>query len=149
MAQLDAVFEDKELSKYLDNIISRRKSITARDRKYMDGVATIVDADIQMHFVSESGPDGKWKDRSKRYKDFLRKLGKSEKILQISGDLKRGFIPSHYRLQSDGVIFFNIVEYSRIHDEGLSGMPKRQFMWLSDAAFNRISQHTLDFLSKD
>ena len=99
---------------------------------YKDSVI-VMKKDVLEHFRDERGSDRKWK-KSKRAR---REGGKT---LQDKG-LMRSSISSSTDRTSASVGTNKTskgVSYPRIHNEGLGGRPKREFLWLSKKAGNKI-----------
>lgn len=103
--------------------------------------------DLQQHFRDESGPKGKWADRSfftelayaKKNKKFL-----GNKILHMTGRLFGSILPGNTKkISYNAIEIFANSKYGRIHDMGgpfkawgkhPATMPQREFMWFSDKA---------------
>jgi len=105
-------------------------------------------ADIIKHFADEQGPFGKWKPRSAytqaqyaiRQKTDSR-YNPSNKILQLTGNLRQSILPTNIKKAgTHSVEIFANSEYGGKHDRGEDGMPKREFMWFSDSAKERMAQ---------
>ena len=77
--------------------------------------------------------------------------------------MRNSFRPTSYKNVEQGLLFFNPMPYSRVHDEGGDTtwevkpqrkapftvnveVPERKFMWLSDIAIQRIEEFTLGFI---
>lgn len=121
--------------------------------------------DVIDHFDKEEGPSGRWKPRAEstqtRYsliasgriappKGFKRgSFSPSNKLLQLTGNLRKSFLPGNIRkLDSQTIVFFNNALYSSGHDEGTKTIPQREFMWLSDRAQDRMAEIVLSLLSE-
>jgi len=106
--------------------------------------------DIQQHFKDQSGSKGKWKPLSPITIERRRKgKGKgSAQILQDTGSLRNSLRPGIglKDFQRDRIILFTSIKYAKKHDEGLRGMPKREFMWLSKDAKDQIKKQTIKFI---
>lgn len=74
------------------------------------------------------------------------------KILQMTGKLRQNFKPTKYRSDRDGLYWFNDAKtkggfpYAFAHNEGGGKLPRRDFMWLSDQAVEKIAKDTLNFM---
>lgn len=89
--------------------------------------------DVVDHFRKEQGPEGRWPALKPSYAKWKRKQGKT-KMLQFTGQLRQGFLPSNIRDNDESsVVLFNPVEYAGKHDRG-EGVPQRQFMWIGRRA---------------
>ena len=77
---------------------------------------------------------------------------KPGKKLQATGRLRNSFKPRNYRSTSAGILWYNNAvtkdgfPYAFAHNEGGDKLPKRDFMWLSDPAMEKISLETLFFM---
>lgn len=145
----EATFDDKELRKFLAEITKRTKEAVETQRRYAGLISVLVFRDVIEHFEREQGSLGPWQALQKKYSQ-LRPPGK---ILQISGRLRNSFVPSNFRTQQgEGIYWFNNAvtangfPYAYAHDTGGKKLPKRDFMWLSDVALERIAEQTLAFM---
>lgn len=74
-------------------------------------------------------------------------------ILQDSSKLRQNFLPANYRIEPRGILWYNNAKtskgfpYAFAHNEGGKKLPKRDFMWLSSAALELISEATLDYIN--
>lgn len=143
-----AIFADtEELTKLLKRLETKAKKLKNTHRDFGHLLGSIVYADIIDHFSNEDGPNGKWAKWSKVYQAHMEKIGKGgNQILQDTGKLRNAFTPFQFRQVSGGYLWYNLMEYSGMHDRGEKGMPQRQFMWLSDEALQNIADQTLAFL---
>lgn len=142
----EIVFDDAQWQAVLKKV--RKKWDDIKSRKEFGGViSSVVFSDIMEHFEKQVGPDGPWAQRKEPYKTFIESLGKKN-ILQVSGDLRKSLMPTEgkFRSNSSGVIFYSNLEYAQRHDEGLAGMTKRSFMWLSKTGLDRIIDQTQKWL---
>lgn len=146
-------FENKEVKDFLNNLNKRIKHIKGGNKQYAGLISSIIYKDIINHFEDESGRDGKWEKWSLSYAIKMKEKGKSgNKILQDSGRLRNTFKPTNFRTTSEGLLWFNNAKtksgfpYAYAHNEGEDKLPKREFMWLSDNALNKISEQTLQFM---
>ena len=105
--------------------------------------------DIQQHFKDQSDLKGKWKPlKAKTIEARRNKQKGSIKILQDTGSLRNSLRPGIglKDFQRDRIILFTPIPYAKKHDEGQRGMPKREFMWLSQDAKNEIKKQTIEFM---
>lgn len=115
---------------------------TARWTRVLKSLVSIFGLkDIQEHFRSEEGPDGKWPPLNKKYDQWRRKKGKT-KMLQFTGRLRQSFVMSVSGPPLISTIV-NPVEYADKHDSG-DGVPRRQFMWLSRKSMDFIERGLVD-----
>ena len=146
-------FDDKEVRDFLNNINSKLKNIKDGKKEYTGLLSSIVYEDVKRHFEDEQGSKGPWKKWSKLYKEQMEKQGKGgNKILQDNGRLRNNFKPSKVKKTNSGFLWFNDAQtksgfpYAAAHDKGGSKLPKRDFMWLSEKAMNKIEEQTLQFI---
>lgn len=159
MAQVrvDARLEDKRLRRFLSELSSNLANAKRSAKPLGRALSAIVYKDIIEHFQDEKGPDGKWKDWSDVYQRHMERIGKaSNKILQDTGQLRQRFTPNNWRgLRGVGFQWFNHAQtksgfpYAYAHDTGGPKLPKREFMWLSDEAFDKVATAALSFVSGD
>lgn len=153
MAGFEATFDDKKVRDFLKQLTVKTKQIADKNKKFVDLLSVIVFADVINHFENERGPKSRWQSWSKRYQNFMLKLGNDgNKILQDSGTLRNAFKPANYRTTSNAIVWFNKARtkkgfpYAFAHNEGGPVLPQRQFMWLSDNAMNKFEDQVLKFL---
>ena len=123
-------------------------------------------ADIVRHFKDETGSDGSWRQRSwaTQIHDALVYKGKVEPapgtrrawyqpdrpILTFSGKMRQALLVGKKDVRELGrgvVQAFNRMEYSGKHDRGEEGLPKRDFMWLSNYAHELMAKTLLHLLT--
>jgi len=162
MAKSDFKFDDKEWRAFLGSILNKAKDMT-RILSVAYGTAGI--ADIKRHFEDEQGPTAPWKPRKQatdeRYLLIALGLYKApkgttkgqynptNKILQMTGMLKRSFLPSNWRRKSATAIeVFSNDTKSGAHDRGNKekNIPARPFMWISGKGKDVMAQIILDKL---
>lgn len=148
-----AEFDNEEVRDFLESMQTRLKKVQGADKKYVGLLSAIVYSDVINHFQTQKGSEGPWKTWSKSYKDYMQKIGKGGNlILQDSGRLRNTFLPTSNRKTSAGILWFNNAKtaggfpYAAAHDEGGPKLPKRDFMWLSDEAMEKVSVQTLQFM---
>lgn len=99
--------------------------------------------DIIQHFSDESGPNGKWPDWSPAtQKAYAAKGWSGNKILQATGRLRQSLLPGRGGIRkegSDAVRLFTNIVYGARHNYGGGGIPQREFMWISDAAQEKMA----------
>lgn len=149
----EVTFENKEVLDFLKNIDKKLKNIKDGERNYISLLSAIVYRDINEHFEKEEGSGGKWEHWSFWYALQMEKKGKGgNKILQDTGRLRNSFKPMSMRKTGEGFLWFNNAQtkkgfpYAYAHDEGGDKLPKRDFMWLSEDAQEKISVQTLQFM---
>jgi phage gpG-like protein len=147
---------DKEAQEFIKKAIKKVDQIKQGERSFASAVSAIVFSDIMGHFKQQQGSLGPWKPWSKIYASHMDKIGKGgNQILQDTGRLRQSFLPTNYRTTSEGILWFNPARtksgfpYAAAHDEGGPKLPKRDFMWISDDAKDRIEDVTLKFLEED
>jgi phage gpG-like protein len=129
-------------------------------------------ADINSHFRSEQGEDGAWKAREYKtqisYANYFngrwklpagtsrKSFDPLNKILQHTGKLRNSILGTNdfkksavKRISRTSIMLFSNVDYSGIHDRGGNGMPKREFMWLSNSARNKMEDIIMNIAFKD
>lgn len=146
-------FDDKEVRDFLKNIDANLKNIKDGQKQYTGLLSAIVYGDVIDHFQKQKGEDGPWKKWSESYKKKMEEEGKgNNKILQDTGRLRNNFKPQNVKRNALGFLWFNDATtkdgfpYAFAHQEGGPKLPKRDFMWLSDKAVDKIAQQTLKFL---
>jgi len=107
------------LIKKLDN---PRKALKLSGKAMMD--------DVKDHFKNEKGPDSRWK------KSLRAKL-QGGKTLRDTGEMFNS-IMSSLKVGKDYAVIGTNKEYAPRHNFGKGKLPKRQFMWLSDEAGDKI-----------
>jgi phage gpG-like protein len=153
---IELAFDAEKVLSWLKAIEQRRKAIEKRESAFCNSIGIFVFQDVLDHFKNEQGSDGKWVGWSSSYSAKMKAAGKGgNNILQDTGRLRNSFTPGQWRKTSQGIEWYNPAKtnsgfpYAYAHDEGGPKLPKRDFMWLSDAAMNKISEATLAFLAGD
>lgn len=148
-----AEFDNSEVIEFIKNLDRRLKDVEGGRKKYVGLLSAIVYADVINHFQKQEGSGGPWQKWSKEYKEYMEKEGKGgNKILQDTGRLRNTFKPTNNRKVSAGILWFNNAQtkksfpYAAAHDEGGPVLPKRDFMWLSESATEKIATQTLQFM---
>lgn len=143
-------FDDKEWQKFLKGLEKRNKKAK---KKLAPFLSPFVFKDVIEHFEKEEGPKGEWKEWSQSYDKQMTAKGKGlNKKLQDTGKLRQSFKPSDYKTTSIGIEWFNDAKtkdgfpYAAAHDIGGPKLPRRQFMWLSKKAMDKIAKASLKYL---
>lgn len=107
--------------------------------------------DLIQHFSKEEGPRGPWPKRKAFTQTWYQNVmtGKwrppkgvaraafnpANKLLQLTGALRKALlIPLIRTFGPDAIEVVARTSYAGKHDKGEGGLPRRQFMWLSDKA---------------
>lgn len=149
----EAEFQDEGLRKFLSQLDKNLATVKGGKKQYTGLMSAIVFQDVLKHFEQEQGSDGKWKPWSESYADAMAKSGHGgNKKLQFNGRLRQNFKPTSFRSVKDGILWFNDARtqgdfpYAFAHNSGGDTLPKRDFMWLSDKALEKMAEQTLAFL---
>lgn len=141
--------------RWLKKLNENAKDVKKRDQAFVDAISIFVFQDIISHFEKEQGSEGKWKPWSKMYREHMTAIGKGgNKILQDTGRLRGSFTPGKWRTNPAGIEWYNPAQtadgfpYAYAHNQGGPKLPKRDFMWLSKSALDKISKATVAFLSR-
>lgn len=146
MADVELKFDSAEAKKFLSDITNGVRSVAKLKKAFVDAVGANVYADIIDHFEKEEGQDGKWQAWSEIYAERMKATGKGgNKILQDTGRLRNSISANKRRIVTDGIEWYSNIEYAARHNDGLSGMPQREFMWLSDSRQDAIAEIALAF----
>ncbi len=153
---VQAVFKDENLTRYLTDLVRRGKQIDAKDKTVASIIGAVVFRDVLDHFEKQEGPDGPWTPWSQSYRRQMFRKGKlGNRILQDTGRLRQNLQPQKYRVTKDGIVWFNNAKtksgapYAFMHDndtEPRTQLPRRSFMFLSDNALEQIEGQILKFL---
>lgn len=148
-----AEFENEEVTAFIKDLQKKLKKINGGEDEYVGLLSAIVYEDIIRHFEQQMGSGGPWAQWSPFYKEQMDKQGKGgNKILQDTGRLRNNFQPNSRRKVKNGILWFNNATtkggfpYAAAHDIGGPILPKRDFMWLSKAGFDKIEIQTLQYL---
>ena len=147
----EVVLDDKQVKLFLRNMEKNLAKVKDGKNQFLGILSAIIFKDVIRHFEKEEGPDGGWKTWSSIYREKMVREGKGgNKILQDSGRMRQNFKPSNYRSSDKGFLWFNDAKvkgfpYAAAHDDG-DGLPKREFMWLSDGALEDVTKQTLAFI---
>ena len=133
--------------KMIDKIKGNVREMKEGDKKFVNQISVPIYADVIRHFKDEEGEDGPWEEWSDEYFFKMAEKGRGDnQILQYNGRLKNTFKPRKWKRGKDGVVWYNNAKtkdefpYAFAHNEGGDTLPKRDFMWLSGAPMNLISQ---------
>ena len=147
----EAEFKDDDLKKFLANFDKKLKQVKDGKKQYAALMSSIIFEDITRHFENEEGEKGKWQSWSASYAKAMQAKGMGgNKILQYNGRLRQNFKPTSHRSVKDGIIWFNDAKtakgfpYAWFHNDGAK--KKRDFMWASDKALEKMSDQTLAFI---
>lgn len=150
---MDVAIQDKEAQAFLSSLAKKVARVKDSGREFVNLLSARVFRDVISHFEKESGPEGPWKEWSPSYRAMMEEIGKGgNKILQDTGNLRQSFVPTNWRKQSDGILWFNPARtksgfpYARAHNEGGPRLSKREFMWLDKSAVDDMGKITLKFL---
>ena len=146
---------EKELNREITRLV---KFIKKPKEAYRDG-SIEAKKDIQVHFIQERGPHRSWK-KSQRVKKF------GGNTLRKTGDMARAVQPFHSEKEGGAGI---IKKQAKVHNFGLTikhpgttngfgrgikipahsiKMPKREFMFISKGAANRIADRFLVLIKR-
>ena len=127
-------------------LIKQIKARGTKGWKLLKAVYSIIGfKDVIQHFKDEKNPKGK------QWKRWLnRKTGKHDlnvrpsrrggtKMLQDTGLLRKSIMSKWMKARSrNSIKVFSPLGYSGRHDEGIGKMPKREFMYLSSDAQDKM-----------
>lgn len=115
-------------------------------------------SDIIKHFEAQRGPNGAWKPRSPETQRAYARLNKkhakynpTNKLLQLSGNMRRNFLPGNIEDHGqNAIVFFNPTPYAAAHDDGSNkrNIPQREFMYLTDKAVDDMLNIVMDLVVK-
>jgi len=153
MSDAEIRFDSVRAERFFESIRQNIKDIETGHRAYVNALGAFVFQDIMEHFDKEQGPQRKWQGWSKVYAQRMARVGKGgNKILQDNGHLRQSFKPTSWLMRSKGIEWYNNAKtakgfpYAYAHNEGGPVMPKREFMWLSKKAIQRISALTAKWM---
>jgi phage gpG-like protein len=153
---MEVSFDDREARAFMAGILERAKKIKGAADKYVAMLSAIVFKDVMDHFENERGEKGAWPKWSKAYTEHMKKIGRGgNKMLQFNGRLRQNFTPQKYQKKSDGILWFNNAKtrggfpYAYGHNEGEGKLPKRDFMWASEKAVEKMAEQTLTFMVEE
>ena len=154
--KVEATFDDEEIVEFFKSMRSKLKKIENGEKKFVCLFSAIVFCEIISHFTDQQGSQGPWQKWSDSYEEHMKEIGRgANKILQFSGKLRNNFKPANVRNTNEGLTWFNDAQtaggfpYAAAHDEGGTRLPKRDFMWLSDAGAEKIADQTLAFMLEE
>lgn len=154
-------FDDSQWKAFLTGL---QNKINKADKLLEVAFMTHGFADIIDHFRAESGPDTIWPERAESTQIAYQKISSGQwqaprgaaagaydpgnLLLQLTGKLRKSLLRNPQAIKKigkDAIKVFSNVEYSGRHDRG-EGVPKREFMWLSDRAKERMAVTILDLM---
>lgn len=152
-----AVFADVTLAKqWTDRLEKKIKTVGDGGKQYAGLLSALVFQDITDHFKDEEGSGGPWESWSDVYEKHMEQIGRgNNNLLQFTGKLRQAFVPTNYRTVPEGILWFNPARtakgfpYAYAHNEGGPKLPKRDFMWLSGNAMDKIGEITLAYILDD
>lgn len=146
-------FKDESINNFFASLKGKLKQINGGQKKFAAILSSIVYGDVMDHFKNEEGESGKWLHWSFWYALQMERIGRGgNKILQFNGRLRQNFKPTKFRVKDGEISWFNDAKtksgfpYAAAHNEGGPVLPKRDFMWASDNAIERMAQNTLGFI---
>lgn len=122
--------------------------------------------DIIEHFRLEKGPDGAWPRRAPAtdFRYLMIQIGQwkapqgmrkgsfspTNKLLQLTGHLRMSFLQNRdiRKHGRDAVAIYANAKYAARHNFG-RGVPKREFMWLSDTAQQKVVEAVAQIVMED
>ena len=124
-------------TKEIDNFFLKTIYILKNPVKYLHTAFNVFGfRDVIDHFRRAEGPEGSWPKR---------KDNRTHPLLQNTGNLRNGFLPSNIRdIDVATIEFFNPVSYGGFHNWGTKYIPKREFMWLTDETQEKMADYILD-----
>ena len=134
--------DSKQWKAFIDGVGKKMKNAYPKLRS---AVMVFGFKDIIDHFSKEEGENGRWKPRkASTQRSYSRKGKAGNKLLQDTGALRGSLIHGQTeKVGANNVLMFTQVPYAGRHNYG-KGMPKREFMWLSDKALDNIAKMFLD-----
>ncbi len=135
----------------IDALNDTIKAMAQEFRAVSPIISRIMLSDVQGHFVKGVGPTGQWKDLKQSYVDRFNKKNRRSYLYQ-TGKLVRGIKDSPL-VRSARITVQS--KYAKIHNFGGSPelahnntMPKREFMYLTPDAIQKILDVYSDFIRK-
>ena len=128
---------DEHVGKLLKQLKNKRPALT--------GMGIVAKEDVEQHFKDEKGSDGSWEALSDITKRIRRKgkRGGADKILQDTGKLRT----INFDVAEDSVTVGSAMKYGIYHQEG-KGVPKREWLYLSKRAIEKLKQTVILFIKK-
>jgi len=120
---------DKEVLQSLRKMGSRVSNTGA----LMARVSVLGFQDVMDHFRNKDGSEGPWKPL--KSSTIKRRRKNSSVPLQDTGRLRTSILPS--ATINEAKVSTNL-SYAQFHNFGTQRIPKREFMWLSDTATQRV-----------
>lgn len=154
-----AIFEGDAAMKWLDRLAKRVRDAEKGIDEFAGVLSSTVFQDVIGHFEQQMGSEGPWKAWSTAYADHMREIGKGgNRILVDSGRLRSSFLPTNFRAAPGGIQWYNPAKtkdgfpYAFAHDNDTkprSRLPRRDFMWLSRGAQERIAEITIRWILEE
>jgi hypothetical protein len=146
-------YDGDALNSFIAKIEKRLKDVGNNDNKFVALLSAIVFKDVNDHFKQQQGEQGKWLHWSFWYTLHMERIGKGgNKILQFNGRLRNSFKQTNVKKQDGILTWYNDAKtakgfpYAYAHNEGGKKLPKRDFMWLSEGAVEKMAAQTLDYV---
>ena len=139
-----SVTGDKKFQRDIQSLMKRIKN----PKDAMLKASNLMFQDVQDHFKNEMGPSGRWQALSSSYEERKRRKNIRGGILVWSGrmkkvsfshDNKNAYVGTNVRVKG--------YSYPSAHQMG-KGVPKRQFLWLSKRAGNKILDMMVRYIDK-
>jgi len=127
-------------AKALNKMLLKKAKFLKKPKKFFASASVLLRKDILNHFKQEKSPTGKWKKSKRAIKEHGKTLQKKRRLLQD--------IQSSAKYTSTYMEVGTNIEYAGKHNMGTDGMPKREFMWLSDTGENKIGKAFVFYLGK-
>ena len=160
----EATLNIREWKKFDNKLL---KKLKRGDKLLRTAFFVVGFGDLIDHFKKQAGPTSKWKKRKASTQKAYRNIGSgkwkapkgaqrrsfstSNKLLQLSGDLRKSILPKQLkrktrRIGKNAIALISDLKYSRDHDEGSKKkkIPQRNYMWLSGKAQKSIVLNVLD-----
>jgi len=134
MAKAGVSFEVRGYEKLGREIIKLEKQIRNPEKAYRESKMIMLQ-DVDRHFISQSGPQGKWE--ALKPWTLRKRRGGGAKILQDTGRLKGSITGIYDRW---GVVVGTNINYALQHQFGDTSkhIPRREFLYLNESAQQRI-----------
>lgn len=153
---IELEFDSLLAEKWLRGLSKKWDDVAKRQDAYVKAIGVFVFQDVMDHFRQERGSADHWAPWSNSYQTKMELDGKGgNKILQDTGRLRNSFKAGMWRKTPAGIEWYNDAKtssgfpYAYAHNEGGPKLPKRDFMWLSESAMDKISEATLAFITGD
>jgi phage gpG-like protein len=114
----------------------KRIQLIEGDKKIYSVIASMAYKDVIQHFDNTVGRSGIWQPLAAS--TIRQRRRGSSKPLQDTGVMKGSIRPIGLKTRAE--VFTNI-DYAKYHDLGTRNIPRREFMWLSGGAKERIRKY--------